>query len=145
MTFDNVESATRAKEELHQNVWEGRRIVVQYAANESSTRSYRPKMPASRTLFIGNMSYDLTDKDLNDLFSDVANVMDVRVAVDKRTGQPRGFAHAEFVDVESAQVAFEILSRKAPNGRKLRLDYSSSSKRAAPTWNGADTQPTESQ
>lgn len=87
---------------------------------------YTPN-PPSRTLFIGNMSFEMSDRDLNDLFREIRNVVDVRVAIDRRTGQPRGFAHADFTDVESATKAKEILQGKQIFERKLRVDFSSSS------------------
>jgi len=79
--------------------------------------------PPSKTLFIGNMSFQMSDKDLNDLFRDVRNVLDVRVAIDRRNGQPRGFAHADFTDVPSAEKAKEALQNKVLYGRELRVDY----------------------
>jgi nucleolin len=72
------------------------------------------------------MSFEMSDKDLNDLFREIRNVMDVRVAIDRRTGQPRGFAHADFIDVASATRAKEVLSDKTVYGRQLRVDYSKS-------------------
>lgn len=54
-------------------------------------------------------------------------MLDVRVAIDRRSGQPRGFAHADFIDVESAQKAKEVLERKVVYGRQLRVDYSGQS------------------
>lgn len=120
--FDSVEAAKAAVEAMHLRVFEGRPLTVSFAR---TTLDYRaPRNPPSRTLYIGNISFDLSDRDLNSLFKDISNVIDVRVSVDRRTGQPRGFAHAEFTDVESAEAAFEILSRKSPNGRMLRVDYS---------------------
>lgn len=83
-----------------------------------------PQNPPSKTLFIGNMSFEMTDRDLNDLFRGIRNVIDVRVAIDRRTGQPRGFAHADFVDVKSAQDGMKELQGKETYGRKLRIDYS---------------------
>jgi nucleolin len=82
--------------------------------------------PPSKTLFIGNMSFDMSDKDLNDLFREVKNVVDVRVAIDRRTGQPRGFAHCDLLDVESATKAKEMLAGKEVHGRQLRVDFSQS-------------------
>jgi nucleolin len=70
------------------------------------------------------MSYEMTDKDLNELFREVKNVLDVRVAIDRRTGNPRGFAHADFADVASAEAAGEYLRSKTFYGRNLRVDYS---------------------
>lgn len=66
----------------------------------------------------------MSDADLNKLFRDIRNVVDVRVAIDRRTGQPRGFAHADFVDVDSAVKGMEILKGQEIYGRKLRIDYS---------------------
>jgi nucleolin len=93
------------------------------------TNDLPPRNPVSKTLFVGNMSFEMTDSDLNNLFRDVKNVTDVRVAVDRRTGQPRGFAHADFIDIASAQQALAYLSGKEVLGRRLRLDYSTQSSR----------------
>lgn len=68
----------------------------------------------------------MSDADLNKLFRDIRNVIDVRVAIDRRTGQPRGFAHADFTDVESAEKAMGQLQNKEVYGRVLRVDYSGS-------------------
>lgn len=78
-------------------------------------------------MFIGNLSYEMSDKDLNDLFREIKNVLDVRVAIDRRTGQPRGFAHADFQDVKSAEAAAEFLKTKEYYGRKLRVDFAANS------------------
>lgn len=112
-------------------VFEGRNLVVQFhrakpQASRPSGASGFSANPPSKTLFIGNMSFEMSDKDLNDLFRDIRNVMDVRVAIDRRTGQPRGFAHADFIDVASATKAKETLSAKTIYGRQLRVDFSKS-------------------
>ena len=133
--FETIEAATKAIESLNQQLFEGRRLSVQYSAYETKTlesrqgpgrfdRPNRPLNPPSKTLFIGNMSFEMTDRDLNNLFKGIRNVIDVRVAIDRRTGQPRGFAHADFVDVKSAMEAMKHLEGKETYGRKLRLDYS---------------------
>jgi nucleolin len=115
-------------------VFEGRNLVVQYhrakPAGERTGGSrfdgHAVNNPPSKTLFVGNMSFEMSDKDLNDLFRNIRNVMDVRVAIDRRTGQPRGFAHADFVDVASATKAKEELNGKEIYGRQLRIDFSKS-------------------
>ncbi|PGH26814.1 hypothetical protein AJ80_01580 [Polytolypa hystricis UAMH7299] len=122
--FDTQEAAQVAIDNMHLKIFEGRRVVVNYA-HLRNPDTLRPRANApSKTLFIGNMPFDMTDKDLNDLFKDVQNVIDVRVAMDRKTGAPRGFAHADFTDVASAEKAFETLSNKAPFGRHLKVDYS---------------------
>ena len=126
--FDSIDSARRAIDAMHMRVYEGRRVIVAFAQNNID--QHRNLRPISRTIYIGNLPFEMTDRDINELFRDIINVIDVRVSVDRRTGMFRGFAHAEFINVESARAAFEILSRKAPYGRKLRLDYSQTNRRA---------------
>ncbi|OJD09631.1 hypothetical protein AJ78_09004 [Emergomyces pasteurianus Ep9510] len=125
--FDSVQAAEAAIAELNMSIYEGRRIVVNYSARSSVAPKTRASEP-TKTLFVGNLSFEMTDRELNDLFKDIPSVDDVRVSVDKRTGKPRGFAHADFLDVESAKAAMEILKQKAPYGRPLRLDYSLNTK-----------------
>ncbi|OCL10388.1 hypothetical protein AOQ84DRAFT_315563 [Glonium stellatum] len=137
VTFERLDDATAAVENLNQQVFEGRRMSVQYHKARTVAKFPRsvpadPKEP-SKTLFIGNMSFEMSDKDLNDLFRDIRNVLDVRVAIDRRTGAPRGFAHADFIDIASAEKAKAVLEQKEIYGRKLRVDYSghSSGRRGA--------------
>lgn len=129
--YETLDQAQKCVDEMNQQLFEGRRLYVQFA-NQSTARSpfgrreqdSAPKNPPSKTLFIGNMSFEMTDRDLNNLFRGIRNVVDVRVAIDRRTGQPRGFAHADFIDVKSAMEALKVLETKESYGRKLRLDYS---------------------
>ena len=131
MEFSDQASAGKAIEEMNQQMFEGRRMTVQY-----SVKKERPPMRTTatgktiptKTLFIGNMSFEMSDQDLNDLFRDIRDVIDVRVAIDRRTGQPRGFAHADFIDVASAEKAMKQLENKEIYGRRLRIDYSSQAK-----------------
>ncbi|KAL2360679.1 hypothetical protein RJZ56_006444 [Blastomyces dermatitidis] len=121
--FDSIEAAEAAIAELNMSLYEGRRIVVNYSTRGSTEPKTRATGP-TKTLFIGNLSFEMTDRELNEMFKDIPNVKDVRVSVDKRTGRPRGFAHADFLDVESAQAGMELLKDKAPYGRPLRIDFS---------------------
>lgn len=151
--FQDIASATKAIELYNLQNFEGRRLSVQYSiyrgrpthgqgrstdSYDSRTLTERPQNPPTKTLFIGNMSFDMSDRDLNDLFRGVKDVIDVRVAIDRRTGQPRGFAHADFVDVKSATDAAEYLKGKVVCGRPLRIDFSTSSGRAVLPTPGPD-------
>lgn len=127
-----MDDARAAIENLDMQVFEGRNLVVQFHRIRDNNTKNRDESgnyvenPPSKTLFVGNMSFEMSDKDLNDLFRDIRNVLDVRVAIDRRTGQPRGFAHADFVDVASATRAKAVLSEKIVYGRQLRVDFSKS-------------------
>jgi len=134
--FETLDEANAAMKALDNQTFRGRRMTVQYHRRRTNDL-IRPRQPndPSKTLFIGNMSFEMSDKDLNDLFREVRNVVDVRVAIDRRTGQPRGFAHADFVDTNSAAQAKEYLQSKEIYGRRLRVDFSKSSPREAPKPN----------
>ncbi|TVY48783.1 Nucleolar protein [Lachnellula occidentalis] len=119
--FASLEQSAAAIEAKHQELFEGRRLVVNY---QNKTRRENTQNPPSKTLFIGNLAFEMSDADLNKLFRDIRNVIDVRVAIDRRTGQPRGFAHADFVDVESAAKGLEALKGQEIYGRTLRIDFS---------------------
>ena len=126
--FANIDQAAQAIEAMNLQVFEGRRLTVQYSMKKDSPdRIGAAHGTPSKTLFIGNMSFEMSDKDLNELFRDVHNVIDVRVAIDRKTGQPRGFAHADFIDVRSAEKAYDQLKGKEVYGRRLRIDYSAPS------------------
>jgi hypothetical protein len=126
--FDSVDAARNAIGAMHMQVYEGRRLALNFAQSNFPSTSTSPGETSvpTRTIYVGNIPFEMTDRELNDMFKDMYNLIDVRVAVDRRTGQPRGFCHAEFVDVDSAKAAFEKLSQMAPYGRKLRMDYSQS-------------------
>ncbi|KAI5819310.1 hypothetical protein BZA77DRAFT_168152 [Pyronema omphalodes] len=119
--YENLSEAAEAIEAMHQASFHGRRLNVQYV-NRADLRV--KTNPESKTLFIGNLSFNTTDEDLNELFKDIAGCVDVRVAMDRRTGQPRGFVHADFVDTPSAVAAKEKLTGTQLYGRTIRLDYS---------------------
>lgn len=131
VTFESVESATLAVKQMHRQVFEGRPVLVQYARNNTVRHKLKrmPFMPPSRTLYIGKIPPQMTAAELHELFDVMWNVIDVRVSVDRRTGMLRGFAHAEFLNVESAKAGFEYLSPKVLYGKQLRLDYSHTNKR----------------
>jgi nucleolin len=72
LEFANQESANDALNALDQKVFQGRRLSVQYhrrrtpAGRERENRANNTSSaPPSKTLFIGNMSYQMSDKDLN--------------------------------------------------------------------------------
>lgn len=73
--FSNQQEADQAIKELDQRVFQGRRMAVQYHVRRQPKNEFKKQgmqnNPPSKTLFIGNMSYQMSDKDLNGMF-DVA-------------------------------------------------------------------------
>ena len=95
---------------------------MQPRTEKSSARESETRTPTN-TLYIGNIPYETTDAELNRLFRDLEGVVDVRVAVDRTTGWPRGFAHADFKDVDSCVAAKSKLIGQSLAGRQLRFDF----------------------
>lgn len=80
----------------------------------------------SPTLFVGNLPYNMTDQDLNELFNKKFEYcFDVRVAIDRHTGWPRGYAHADFYTTGLAERALKKLTaaQTRMGTNLLRFDY----------------------
>lgn len=136
--YSTIEEARRAIERQDMQMLHGRKTVVRFARTQiEQTRADMEANP-SNTLFIGNIPFELTDRDLQDLFADVYNFVDIRIPVDRRSGVPRGFAHCEFIDVEAAEAAREVLRRKHPYGRKLKVQFANGTKRSGIGKSGPD-------
>ena len=103
--------------------WHGRRIQVSPRAPKTNRND--AGLGPTKSLYVGNIPYETTDAELNRIFRELDNVTDVRVAVDRTTGWPRGFAHADFADVESCKAARDKLQGTTIGGRELRLDFAS--------------------
>ncbi|KAK2745790.1 hlh transcription factor [Colletotrichum kahawae] len=132
--FKDAESVQEAIREVDGTFWHGRRIAVKEtdARPQDGARRTRPERASqdaqdpTDTLYIGNLSFEATDAELNELFGVFQNVKDVRVAVDKMTGWPRGFAHAQFHSVEAAQEARAAIEGKVLRGREVRVNFATS-------------------
>ncbi|KAI7839879.1 hypothetical protein COHA_006359 [Chlorella ohadii] len=79
--------------------------------------------PPASTVFVGNLSYDLTEQDVIDHFSQVGPVKHVRIVTERDTGKPRGFGFIEFFDIPTAESAIRNLSGKEFKGRTIRIVY----------------------
>ena len=137
--FESADAKEKAKSEANGSFWHGRRIEVgdrQPRTRPASTdgRTPRPNQPIREptdSLYIGNLPYETTDADLNTVFGDLKGLLAVRVAVDRATGWPRGFAHADFDTKENAIAGLEFLKNKQVGTRSLRVDYAQSSRNRA--------------
>jgi len=73
-------------------------------------------------LYVGNLSYDATENDLQDLFSQHGPVTEVNLVMDKMSGRPRGFAFVTMATKEGADAATQALSGKEWQGRALTVN-----------------------
>jgi len=74
-------------------------------------------------LFIGNLSYNVNEQELRDAFmGEGIEVRSVRVALDRETGRPRGFAFVETATDEGAKASIEKLSGRLLQGRPIIVE-----------------------
>ena len=70
-------------------------------------------------LYISNLSYNVTDADLNELFADYGEILSARVITDRETGRSRGFGFVELKDDDLAKKAIEELNEAEYEGRQM--------------------------
>src|ERR1700736_5857753 len=70
-------------------------------------------------LYVGNLSFETTENDLQDLFQQHGNVGEVALMMDRMTGKSRGFAFITMNDNTEATAAMTALNGKEVNGRTL--------------------------
>lgn len=87
-------------------------------------------------LFVGNLSYQTTENDLQDHFAQAGVVTSVNVMFDKVTGKSRGFAFVEFASAEEATRAVEQLHNKELQGRALTVNIARPREERPPRWSG---------
>ena len=75
-------------------------------------------------LYVGNLSYQTTDQQLNDLFSEAGNVSSAQVVTDRYTGQARGFGFVEMASEDEAQQAIAAINGRNIDGRALVVNES---------------------
>jgi len=73
-------------------------------------------------LFVGNLSFQSTNADLEDLFSQVGAVASATIIMDKMTGKSRGFGFVEMTTNQEAQQAVERLNGTELHGRALTVN-----------------------
>ena len=70
-------------------------------------------------LYVGNLPYQITDQELNDLFSEIGEVQSARVMNDRETGRSRGFGFVEMASDEETQQAISAVNESEVEGRAL--------------------------
>jgi RNA recognition motif-containing protein len=76
----------------------------------------------STKLYVGNLSFDVTETDLRDMLSQHGPVNEISVVMDKVTGRARGFAFATMNSEEGAKAAILGLNGKEWKGRALTVN-----------------------
>jgi RNA recognition motif-containing protein len=89
----------------------------------------RRRARAAATVFVGNLPWSVTEEGMREWFSEIGEVVAVRIAEDYETGKRKGFGHVEFAAAASARKAMEFNGEEL-EGRALRIDVSAPRARA---------------
>ncbi len=75
-----------------------------------------------RKVYVGNLGYDVSNADLEQLFSSHGTVDSVNVITDRGTGQSKGFGFVEMSSDSEAQAAIAALDGKELGGRTIKVN-----------------------
>jgi cold-inducible RNA-binding protein len=76
----------------------------------------------SNKLFVGNLSFDTTENDLQDAFAAHGTVTETNMMMDRATGRPRGFGFVTMSSPEEAEKAIQALNGSQLGGRALTVN-----------------------
>src|SRR6185369_11227358 len=73
-------------------------------------------------LYVGNLSYNVTEPELREVFAEGGrNVVEVKIVMDRDTGRPRGFAFVEMGSDDEASQAIQSLTGREVSGRAINV------------------------
>src|SRR3989441_6456618 len=73
-------------------------------------------------LFVGNLSFNTTENDLQDAFAAHGTVVEANLMMDRMSGRPRGFGFVTMSNAEEAQKAIDALNGKQLDGRAITVN-----------------------
>ena len=74
-----------------------------------------------KKLYVGNLTYQVTETDLEQLFSQFGTVQSAQVIQDRETGRSKGFGFVEMSSDAEAQAAIQALNEQEHEGRRLTV------------------------
>ncbi|MCG8429309.1 MAG: RNA-binding protein [Chromatiales bacterium] len=73
-------------------------------------------------IYVGNLSYRMTDDELRDTFAEFGDVASAKIIMDRESGRSKGFGFVEMPDDGQAQEAINALNDANLGGRNLRVN-----------------------
>ena len=73
-------------------------------------------------IYVGNISYQMRDNDLEDLFAPYGEVTSARVIMDRETNRSKGFGFVEMANKEDGEKAIEELNNNELEGRNIKVN-----------------------
>ena len=75
-----------------------------------------------KKIYVGNLSFQMTETDLNEMFAEFGAVESAQIITDRTTGRSKGFGFVQMTDDEAADKAIERLNGKEVKGRALTVN-----------------------
>ncbi|HWF20204.1 MAG TPA: RNA-binding protein [Verrucomicrobiae bacterium] len=97
-------------------------------------------MSNNNKLFVGNLSFKITENDLQDTFAAHGTVIEANLMMDRATGRPRGFGFVTMSTDEEAANAVSALNGKSIDGRALTVNIARPREERAPGGGGGRPQ-----
>jgi cold-inducible RNA-binding protein len=88
--------------------------------SKDQSRTYNHHM--NNKLFVGNLSFNTTENDLQDAFAAQGTVTEANLVMDRTTNRPRGFAFVTMSTAEEAQKAIAALNGTELDGRGITVN-----------------------
>ena len=76
----------------------------------------------SNRLYVGNLAFETTENRLREAFAECAEIVEVKILLDRDTGRSRGFGFVTLATPEAAQSALSRFNGTSLDGRALRVD-----------------------
>ena len=95
----------------------------------------------STKLFVGNLSFNTTENDLQDAFAAHGQVVEATLMMDRMTGRSRGFAFITYSTPEEAQKAIAAMNGAQLDGRALTVNIARPKEERPPGGGGRDRGP----
>ena len=73
-------------------------------------------------LYVGNLSYNVTEADLRTLFSQAGEIKEIALIMDRDTHQPKGFGFVEMTTQAEAEKAIQMFNEHEVDGRRLMVN-----------------------
>jgi len=100
----------------------GKRVRKQRVERDGNRpRGGDPSTVENRRVYVGNLSYDVTESDLEELFKGVGAVRRVEIVYNRSTHRSKGYGFIEMIDVDEAKRTVEVLHDQFFMGRKLTV------------------------
>lgn len=89
--------------------------------DKNRPRGGDPSTVENRRVYVGNLSYDTTESDLEELFKGVGAVRRVEIVYNRKTHRSKGYGFIEMIDVDEAKRTVEVLHDQFFMGRELTV------------------------